>query len=116
MGDPRDAPTSGGLAGGLDQEGATSMAGTTVQLARDAQQVGALLDSPEIAALITDLDATRWDRSTGLPNAGDGRPGTRQVGVRAADVIRHARLRQRPAVRVAGRSGAGAVQRQAPDV
>jgi len=59
-GDPREAGTSGGL----DQEGATSTAGTTVPPARDAQQVSALLDSPGIARLIADLDATR---STGRP-------------------------------------------------
>src|SRR3712207_8964184 len=45
--DPREAATSGGL----DQEAATSMADRTVPLARDARQVAALLNTPEIAAL-----------------------------------------------------------------
>ena len=43
------------------------MAGTTVTRACNAQQVGALLDSPEIAALIADLDATRWTGRPGYP-------------------------------------------------
>lgn len=45
-GDPRQVAASGGT----DQEGATSMAGTTVPLARDAHQVSALLDTSEIGA------------------------------------------------------------------
>jgi hypothetical protein len=37
------------------------------QLARDAAQVAALLDSPEIAALISELEATRWTGRPGYP-------------------------------------------------
>jgi hypothetical protein len=40
------------------------MAASTVSLTRDAAQVGALLDLPEIKQLIADLDETRW---TGRP-------------------------------------------------
>src|ERR1051326_1502598 len=40
------------------------MAASTVPFARDAAQVGALLDSPEIAGLIAQLQLTRW---TGRP-------------------------------------------------
>ena len=43
------------------------MATSTVALPRDAGQVGALLDSPEIAALIADLRATRWTGRPGYP-------------------------------------------------
>lgn len=43
------------------------MAGTTVPLARDARQVAALLDTPEIAGLITELQATRWTGRPGYP-------------------------------------------------
>ncbi len=56
MGDPGGALTPRGL----DQEGATSVAGSTVALRHDAVQVAALLDTPEIAQLISDLEATRW--------------------------------------------------------
>jgi hypothetical protein len=43
------------------------MARTTVPLTRDASQVAALLDSPEIVGLISDLDATRWTGRPGYP-------------------------------------------------
>jgi hypothetical protein len=43
------------------------MAGTTVALRRDAEQVAALLNTPEIARLIADLDATRWSGRPGYP-------------------------------------------------
>src|SRR5689334_14522821 len=43
------------------------MAASTVPLARDAAQVGALLDSPEIASLITALEQTRWTGRPGYP-------------------------------------------------
>jgi IS5 family transposase len=43
------------------------MAGTTVPLARDAQQVDALLNTPEITRLISDLEATRWTGRPGYP-------------------------------------------------
>ncbi len=43
------------------------MVGQTVPLPRGAAQVAALLDSPEIAGLITDLDATRWTGRPGYP-------------------------------------------------
>ena len=43
------------------------MASSKVSLARDAAQIGALLDSPEIAGLITELEATRWTGRPGFP-------------------------------------------------
>lgn len=43
------------------------MAATTVTLTRDAEQVAALLASPEIGALIADLEATRWTGRPGYP-------------------------------------------------
>ncbi len=43
------------------------MAGQTVPPTRGAAQVAALLDSPEIAGLIADLDATRWTGRPGYP-------------------------------------------------
>ena len=62
-GDPRDAPTSGGL----DQEGVTSMAIRNVPPLRGAAQIAALLDSPEITGLIKDLQETRWTGRPGYP-------------------------------------------------
>ncbi len=43
------------------------MAGTTVTRARDAASVAGLLDSPEISALITQLEETRWTGRPGYP-------------------------------------------------
>ena len=43
------------------------MVTTTVAPSRDATQVAALLDSPEIGLLIADLDATRWTGRPGYP-------------------------------------------------
>lgn len=43
------------------------MATAKVSSARGAAQVGALLDSPEIAGLITQLEATRWTGRPGYP-------------------------------------------------
>ena len=43
------------------------MASSNVSLPRDAAQIAALLDSPEIAALIADLEATRWTGRPGYP-------------------------------------------------
>lgn len=43
------------------------MATTKVSPARDAAQVGALLDSPEIAGLIAQLEETRWTGRPGYP-------------------------------------------------
>ena len=43
------------------------MATSTIALARDAAQVAALLDSPEITALISELEATRWTGRPGYP-------------------------------------------------
>ena len=43
------------------------MAASTVSLARDAAQVGALLDSPEIRGLIAQLQETRWTGRPGYP-------------------------------------------------
>lgn len=40
------------------------MAKTTIQPSRDAKKIAALLGSPEIKALVADLEATRW---TGRP-------------------------------------------------
>jgi hypothetical protein len=43
------------------------MASTTVASTRDAAHVGALLSSPEISALITQLEQTRWTGRPGYP-------------------------------------------------
>jgi len=43
------------------------MAKATVQPSRDARQVAALLDLPEIGQLIADLEATRWTGRPGYP-------------------------------------------------
>jgi len=43
------------------------VAASKVPLARDAAQVGALLDSPEVKQLIADLDETRWTGRPGYP-------------------------------------------------
>ena len=43
------------------------MVKATAPLARDAEHVSTLLDSPEIAGLIADLDATRWTGRPGYP-------------------------------------------------
>lgn len=43
------------------------MASTKVSSPRDAAQVGALLDSPEIAGLITELETTCWTGRPGYP-------------------------------------------------
>jgi hypothetical protein len=43
------------------------MAVTTVSLARDTAHVAALLDSPEVASLIAQLEATRWTGRPGYP-------------------------------------------------
>jgi len=43
------------------------MATSTVSLARDAAQVAALLDSPEVVSLIAELEATRWTGRPGYP-------------------------------------------------
>jgi hypothetical protein len=45
----------------------TPMASSNVSLAHDAAQVAALLDSPEITALIAELEATRWTGRPGYP-------------------------------------------------
>ncbi len=45
------------------------MAGTTVPPIRDAGQIKALLDSPEVASLIAEIEATRW---TGVPATASG--------------------------------------------
>ncbi len=43
------------------------MARTNIPLTRDAAALASLLASPEIAALITDLAATRWTGRKGYP-------------------------------------------------
>jgi Transposase domain (DUF772) len=43
------------------------MAASTVALSRDAAQVAALLDLPEIKQFIADLDETRWTGRPGYP-------------------------------------------------
>ncbi len=43
------------------------MAKTTVPQGRDAEQIKGLLRSPEVAALIADLEATRWTGRPGYP-------------------------------------------------
>jgi hypothetical protein len=61
--DPREAVTSGGR----DQGVVTSMAVPTVARRSDAVQIAALLDSPEIDQLVTELAATRWTGRPGYP-------------------------------------------------
>jgi len=43
------------------------MVTSNVSLVRDAAQVAALLDSPEVSALIADLEATWWTGRPGYP-------------------------------------------------
>jgi hypothetical protein len=43
------------------------MATSTIALSRDSAQIGALLDSPEISALIAELQALRWTGRPGYP-------------------------------------------------
>lgn len=43
------------------------MATSTIAFPRDAAQVAALLDSPEITALIAELQSTRWTGRPGYP-------------------------------------------------
>src|SRR5688572_28001644 len=43
------------------------MATAKVPRLSDAEQIGALLDSPEIAALVSELEATRWTGRPGYP-------------------------------------------------
>ena len=43
------------------------MVGETVSAHSDAVQVAALLDSPEIDQLVTELEATRWTGRPGYP-------------------------------------------------
>jgi hypothetical protein len=43
------------------------MASSNISLPRDAAQVAALLDSPEIAGLVSDLETTRWTGRPGYP-------------------------------------------------
>jgi hypothetical protein len=43
------------------------MVTSNVSLSRDSAQIAALLDSPEIAALISELEATRWTGRPGYP-------------------------------------------------
>jgi hypothetical protein len=58
--DPREVAASGGL----DHEGIGSVAGTKVPPRSAASELAAVLDSPEIAALVSELEETR---STGRP-------------------------------------------------
>lgn len=60
---PAIAPTSRGL----DQVAGASTAGTTVPRRCDVEQLAGLLDSPEIARLVADLEATRWTGRPGYP-------------------------------------------------
>jgi Transposase domain (DUF772) len=52
---------------GVWTKGLRPMVKTTVAPLRDAAQVAALLNSPEIGRLIADLDATRWTGRPGYP-------------------------------------------------
>ena len=61
-GDPREAATSGGL-----DHGEATPWPVRPYHGRDAEQVRALLDSPEVAQLIDDLQATRWTGRPGYP-------------------------------------------------
>jgi hypothetical protein len=45
----------------------TSVVGSTVSPRSDAVQLAALLDSPEIARLVSELEATRWTGRPGYP-------------------------------------------------
>jgi hypothetical protein len=45
----------------------TSVVGSKVSPRSDAVQVAALLDSPEIAQLVAELEATRWTGRPGYP-------------------------------------------------
>ena len=76
------------------------MAASTISPARDTAQVAALLDSPEIAGLIAQLEETRWTGRPGYPiramvglalvkNVYDLKTWTRAVGL----VKDHAALR-----------------------
>jgi hypothetical protein len=60
MSDPREV----GASGGLDQE---IVAPWSDRTRSDAVQVAALLDSPEIAELVSELAATRWTGRPGYP-------------------------------------------------
>src|SRR5438046_5308418 len=43
------------------------MASTKLALPRDTEHIGSLLDSPEVASLIAQLEATRWTGRPGYP-------------------------------------------------
>lgn len=43
------------------------MAKTTVQPSRDAGKIASLLCSPEVLALVADLESTRWTGRPGYP-------------------------------------------------
>lgn len=62
-----NGPREAGTSGGLDQGDTTSVAKTTVPLRCAAEAVSSLLDSPEIARLISDLGETRWTGRPGYP-------------------------------------------------
>lgn len=71
------------------------MAGLNVAPHRNAQQVAALLDLPEIERLIADLQETRWTGRPGYPIR-HGRHGARQGCVFATDVEPHGQARRGP--------------------
>jgi hypothetical protein len=43
------------------------MATSTIAFVHDSAHVAALLDSPEIAGLVTELESTRWTGRPGYP-------------------------------------------------
>jgi Transposase domain (DUF772) len=61
------APASAANTPGAWTKGLTPMASTNVARVRDSAQVRILFDSPEIAALIAQLEETRWTGRPGYP-------------------------------------------------
>ena len=61
--DPREV----GASGGLDQRDWTPMATAKVAPLSAVRQLAEVLDSPEIAALVSDLETTRWTGRPGYP-------------------------------------------------
>jgi len=55
----------------------------------DAVQLAGLLDSPEIAELVAELEATRWTGRPGYPVHAMVSMGAGEVGLHAANVDAH---------------------------
>lgn len=56
------------------------MTGTTVPRLCDAEQLAGLLDSPEVARLLAELDVTRWTGRSGYPILAMGGEGAADAG------------------------------------